>query len=192
MPKSVLFDKEKTIQRVTELFWEKGYNGTSMQDLVDVTGLNRSSIYNTYGDKFSLFTQALHHYKNSQTDFLNSLKNRAKSPKEVINLLFEGVWSELNPQNNKGCFLSNCTTELANANKDVHEFLEVNHEMMISLFTELIKQAQIEGEIDKSKDSKVLANFLFSSLHGLRVTSMIETDKKAIKGIADQVLSALN
>ena len=192
MPKSVLFDKEKTIKKVTELFWEKGYNGTSMQDLVDITGLNRSSIYNTFGDKFSLFTQALHHYKDSQTHFLTSLQDKTKSPKQVIHLLFEGVWSELNPVNNKGCFLSNCTTELANANQDVHKFLEINHHTMVDLFSDLISKAQEAGEIPADKNPKELANFLFSSLQGLRVTSMIETDKKAIKAIADQVLSALN
>ena len=59
MPKTITFDRTEVVQNVMELFWKKGYNGTSMQDLVDVTGLNRSSFYNTFGDKFSLFEEAL-------------------------------------------------------------------------------------------------------------------------------------
>ncbi len=191
MPKSVLFDKEDTIKKVTELFWRKGYNGTSMQDLVDATGLNRSSIYNTYGDKFNLFNEALNYYHKSQHDMLDELQQKAKSPKEMIHLLFNGIWSDLNSENNKGCFLSNCTTELANSDERVHDFLAANHLKMVQMFTDLIKQSQLEGEISQDKNPEVLANYLFSSLHGLRVTSMVATDRKTIKAIADQVLLAL-
>ena len=67
MPKSVTFDTENVMENVMELFWRKGYNGTSMQELVNATGLNRSSLYNTYGDKFSLFEQAIQGYSVRQT-----------------------------------------------------------------------------------------------------------------------------
>lgn len=191
MPKSVLFDKQKTIRKVTELFWEKGYNGTSMQDLVDVTGLNRSSIYNTYGDKFSLFTEALNYYRNAQNEMLDGIKAKAKSPKEFIHILFNGIWSELNSENNKGCFFSNCTAEMANSNDEVHGFLADNQEKMVCIFKDLIEKAQAQGEIKADKDVETLANYLFSSLHGLRITSMINPDRDKIKAVADQVLSAL-
>jgi TetR/AcrR family transcriptional repressor of nem operon len=191
MPKSVLFDRDEIIGKVTNLFWEKGYNGTSMQDLVDVTGLNRSSIYNSYGDKFQLFSEALRHYQKSQNNLLQSVQDKAKSPKAAIKLLFDGVWSEMSSGQTKGCFLSNCTTELSNTDPRIHQFLSENQKVVVKTFEKLIMKSQEAGEIDTTKNPEILAQYLFSSLQGLRVTAMIDGDAMHIKGIADQVLSTL-
>lgn len=191
MPKSVLFDREETIRKVTDLFWEKGYNGTSMQDLVDVTGLNRSSIYNSYGDKFQLFKEALCHYQRLQNDMLQSAQDTSKSPKDAIKLLFDGVWSEMSNGPVKGCFLSNCATELSNTEPQIHEFLADNQNKVVMSFEKLIIKAQEAGEIDPSKDANILAQYLFSSLQGLRVTAMVDSNKEHIKGIVNQILSTL-
>lgn len=191
MPKSVLFDREATIKKVTDLFWEKGYNGTSMQDLVDVTGLNRSSIYNSYGDKFQLFKEALCNYQKSQNELLASVQSEGRSPKAAIKMLFDGVWSEIKNGPSKGCFLSNCATELGNTDPRIHEFLEENQNAVVKIFQKLIVKAQEVGEIDKAKDAEILARYLFSSLQGLRVTAMIDADAKHLKGIAEQTLASL-
>ncbi len=191
MPKSVLFDREETIKKVTNVYWEKGYNGTSMQDLVNVTGLNRSSIYNSYGGKFQLFKEALCHYQRLQNGILQSLQDVSRSPKDAIKLLFDGVWSEMSSESAKGCFLSNCATELSNTEPQIREFLAENQKSVVNTFEKLIIKAQEVGEIDQSKDANILAQYLFSSLQGLRITAMVDTDKKHIKGIADQVLSTL-
>ena len=191
MPKSVLFDRDEVIRNVTDLFWEKGYNGTSMQDLVDATGLNRSSIYNTFGDKFQLFTESLKFYKNFQNDLINKARSNSKSPKAAIELLFNGVWEEMSSIPEKGCYLSNCATELSNTDPRIFNFLSKNKEAVVKSFTSLIEDSQKLGEINKNKDAEVLANYLFSSLQGLRVTSMIDRDKEHIKGISQLILQSL-
>lgn len=189
MPKSVTFDREQVIENVTELFWKKGYNGTSMQDLVNVTGLNRSSFYNSFGDKFTLFLEALKHYQSRQRDYLQELSNTAKTPKEAIQSLFEGISQELaSEQETKGCFISNCISELGNQDAQVHRFLVENKDQMVNTFKILIQEAQQQGEIDASKDAKTLALYLFSNLNGLRITSMIESD---IQGVTDLIISVL-
>ena len=192
MPKSVLFDKEDTIAKVTNLFWEKGYHATSMQDLVDATGLNRSSIYNTYGDKYNLFVEALKHYQLYQNELLAKAKKSTNSPKEVIKQLFNATWEKLNEANSKGCFLSNCATEMSNSDPQIKKFLLDNKSQMVAIFKLLIEAAQAMDEVDKEKDAELLANYLFSSLQGIRVTSMIDNDPKHIKGIAEQTLAVLN
>lgn len=192
MPKSVLFDKEDILNKVTNLFWEKGYHATSMQDLVDVTGLNRSSIYNTYGDKYNLFIEALKHYQLYQNELLAQAKKSSNSPKEVIIQLFNSTWEKLNDANSKGCFLSNCATEMSNADPQIKDFLLDNKTQMVTIFNLLIEAAQAMGEVSEEKDPELVANYLFSSLQGIRVTSMIDTNPKHIKGIAEQTLSVLN
>jgi len=191
MPKSVLFDRDEVIRNVTDLFWEKGYNGTSMQDLVDATGLNRSSIYNTFGDKFQLFNESLKYYKNFQNDLIDKARSSSKSPKAAIEKLFNGVWEEMNSTSEKGCYLSNCATELSNTDPRIFNFLSKNKEAVVKSFKLLIEDAQKLGEINSNKKAEVLANYLFSSLQGLRVTSMIDRDKEHIKGISQLILQSL-
>ncbi len=192
MPKSVLFDREDVLKKVTQLFWSKGYNGTSMQDLVDVTGLNRSSIYNSFGDKFYLYEESLKYYQKLQQDKLSTYFDEGKSPKQKIITFFEGTATEImHKEGSSGCFMSNCTTELATSNAQIHDFLVRNKETVTSLFRDLILEGQHHGEIDPEKSADDLAAYLFSSLQGLRVTGILENKPTAIQGIVRQTLSAL-
>jgi len=187
MPKSVTFDRDNVIENVMELFWKKGYHGTSMQDLVDVTGLNRSSFYNSFGDKFTLFEESLKHYQNQQNEFLQDSFSEAKSPKMAIISLFRGISDDIRNGNQKGCMITSCTSEMSH-DPMVKDFLVTNKDRVVASFSSLIKQAQEHREISLTKDPHTLALYLFSSLQGLRVTSMIEPNLEAVTG---EILSIL-
>lgn len=179
MPKSILFDKEKVMQNVIELFWKKGYNGTSMQDLVDATGLNRSSFYNSFGDKFSLFEASLKYYQEQQYNWLTKTCNEGKTPKEAIVSLFKGIIDDIKENGQKGCMLTSCTSEMSHDPR-VKEFLIDNKDRVVSTFESLILKSQHLGELPKEKNAKVLALYLFSNLQGLRITSMIDDDLEEV------------
>ncbi len=187
MPKSVAFDRERVIEDVMELFWRKGYNGTSMQDLVDVTGLNRSSFYNSFGDKFSLFEEALQYYQRQQDEFLQESFAEAKSPKMAIISLFKGISDDIRGGNQKGCMFTGCTTEMSHE-PAVKDFLVANKDRVVTSFSTLLRQAQELGEIAMTKDPETIALYLFSSLQGLRLTSMIEPNLEAV---TEEILSIL-
>jgi TetR/AcrR family transcriptional repressor of nem operon len=159
-----------------------------MQDLVDVTGLNRSSIYNTFGDKFHLFEESLKHYQKAQNDVLSKTVSEAKSPKDAIISLFQGISDDIKRGNNKGCMLTGCTTELSAEQLDVKNFLIDNKDRAVAIFKALIEGAQELGEISNHKSPQTLALFLFSSLQGLRVTSMIESN---LEDVTEEILSVL-
>ena len=180
MPKSVTFDREQVMMNVMELFWKKGYNGTSMQDLVDATGLNRSSFYNSFGDKFSLFQEALKHYQTQQDKTIRSFTKGAHSPRKAIISLFEGIAGDISAGNHKGCMITSCTTEMASNDDRVKNFLVENKKHVVDMFEILIKDAQEAGEIDKQRNAHSLALYLFSSLQGLRVLSMIDEEVELV------------
>ncbi len=186
MPKSVTFDRDQVMKAVVELFWKKGYNGTSIQDLVDATGLNRSSFYNSFNDKFSLFEESLKYYQEKQFKWISEFEN-VQSPKQAIISLFKGITTDIVDGNQKGCFIANCTTELVEEPK-VRELLQHNKDRLVSLFASLIIEAQKRGEISTTKKPDTLALYLFSSLQGLRVTSMIDTH---LQGVTEEILGAL-
>ena len=171
-----------------ELFWKKGYNGTSMQDLVDVTGLNRSSFYNSFGDKLSLFQESLKFYQEQQSELLQEYFTHSKTPKQAIISLFRGISDDIHAGNQKGCMFTSCTAELGGEPSQVQNMLVANKDKVVESFILLIREAQELGEIDAGKDPEVLALFLFTTMQGIRITSMLETDLEAV---TEEVLSIL-
>src|SRR5258707_12979870 len=111
MPKEILFDEHVALQKATELFWTKGYNGTSMDELTKATGLSRSSIYNTFGGKHALFMRCLRFYLDDQQRQLLELADQVKSVMERIRTVFAfAIEAALTDQLKKGCMMVNTTT----------------------------------------------------------------------------------
>lgn len=189
MPKTTTFDQDEVLQNAMQVFWDKGYHATSMQDLVDATSLNRSSIYNSFGDKFNLFYSSLKQYQASQKSTVDKWLVKSDGPRGAIRLLFEGILSDITKKDKtNGCFLSNCTTEMANESPEVKQLLQENQQSMEQLFHDLIVEAQALGQIDSSEDEDTLAAFYFSSLQGLRLVGVLKSDEKYLRGIIDQIL----
>jgi TetR/AcrR family transcriptional repressor of nem operon len=188
MPKVETFNKEQVLNNVIRLFHEKGYNATSMQDLVDATGLNRSSIYNSFGSKKELFQESLKTYRAIAQKSIQKVLIHSKNSKDSIRRIFATT-----PEfKNNGCLLSNCTTEMANQDQEIRSFLVNNLEHMQELFEELVSKGQSEGTINTHKSAKVYAMYLFTSLQGLRITEVLLNEPKDIESIIDTTLSILN
>lgn len=177
MPKSITFDKKEVIEQVMSLFWKKGYNGTSMQDLVDVTGLNRSSFYNTFGDKYTLFEEAQSHYQDVQLGSIEQMIAETASPLLAIKTIFEGLRQEITEgRGANGCFFSNCISELSNEEPRIKNLLLKGQARSVQILEDLVIKAQSDGEINPSRNAKSIALYLMSSIHGIRITSMIDTE----------------
>src|SRR5437868_5714416 len=110
MARSKDFDEQEVLSKAVNLFWLKGYNGTSMQDLVDGLGISRSSLYDTYGDKHSLYLKALESYQYAGNDQMCHIINSAPNAKEAIRSLLQFIANNLTQ---KGCFLVNAEVEVA-------------------------------------------------------------------------------
>ncbi len=187
MGKPESFDRETVMKQVTDLFWKKGFSATSMQDIVDATGLNRSSIYNSFGGKQEIYYETLKHYKNQvQTKSISNIVN--KSPKQALRGMFEIV---LKDTNMKGCYLSNCTTELANQDTKTLNFLTDNMDELVSLFTELIEKGKEIGEFRNETNSEEAALYLFSSLQGLRLTGMLVEKRERLSTVIDDIFKSI-
>src|ERR1700709_2334201 len=118
------FDEQEVLNKAVCLFWHKGYNGTSMQDLVDGLGISRSSLYDTYGDKHALFIKALESYQAVNSDKMCSIMNNAGSAREVIKNLLEFITNGLlKDVEQKGCFMVNAEVEVAPHDQEVNEMI---------------------------------------------------------------------
>ena len=191
MPKSETFDRNDVMDKITTLFWEKGFNGTSMQDIVDASGLNRSSIYNSFGDKFKLYLESLKHYRSTlQGPAIARLKNL--NPRLALKIFYEDVQRSIdNHTSDRGCLITNCTTELINQNKEIDRYVAESVQATIDFFRELILLGIEQGEFDKDIDVEKTSLYLYSSLLGLRVTAMQIPSKKRIGQLIDGIIEKI-
>jgi len=192
MPKTKQFDETEVLKKAKEVFCEKGYNGTSMDDLVQATGLSRSSIYGTFGDKHGLFLKSLNQYRCNQQGDLMQLFSKTDDPKKKIRSIFDYTIKDiLADKDRKGCLLINVSMELAAVDKEVADIACANMEEMEQLFYAWVKEGQAKGEITKKFSPKALARHLYSSLMGLRVSGRNRPDADALREIVKITLSIL-
>jgi TetR/AcrR family transcriptional repressor of nem operon len=118
------FDENEVLTKAIQLFWHKGYNATSMQDLVDALGISRSSLYDTYSDKHTLFLKALESYQKAGRERINEIVGQSVAAKETIIRLMELATNDLvSDKQQKGCFMVNAEVEVAPHDQDVSKLV---------------------------------------------------------------------
>jgi TetR/AcrR family transcriptional repressor of nem operon len=193
MPKEKLFDTEAVLTKAMELFWKKGYHGTSINDLVDTTGLSRSSLYATFEDKHKLYVAALRHYQTLQKKGLTNELDKQSSARKKIEVIFRAYLEAiLRDALGKGCFMVNTATEMTNQNKELAKIVGSDFEGMEELMYTLVKQGQSEGDISKKQKPKTLAHYLFSSYLGMRITGQAKPDRATLEDVVKVTLSVLD
>jgi TetR/AcrR family transcriptional regulator, transcriptional repressor for nem operon len=192
MQRPKYFDEKEALEAAVSLFWRKGYNATSMQDLVDCLGLSRSSIYDTYGNKHALFLKALESYIDSITTAMNAAVRNTTSAKRTIRELIEISTKEMiHDAQHKGCFFVNSFIEVVHQDPEGKDLLDRGNHQIEDIFFKAIKAGQEAGEILSRQNARALARFIFNSLKGMRVSVKSETDKKVFSDIIKLTMSVL-
>ena len=175
------------MDKALQLFREKGYNGTSTQDLVDRLCISRSSMYNCYSDKYNLFLQVLRRYRETATEGVIAKLKAAPSLKSALQQLFLDIIGD----ENGGCFLASCALETGPREPEVAQLVRENMEAVEKALAEAIKNAQRTGEISPHWTPKKLAGYLYNNLNGIMLLLSFGADKKACRDIASICLSVL-
>lgn len=189
MPRIKAFDETETLNKAMELFWKKGYQSTSVQDLVDHLGINRASLYDTYGGKKELFMRAFEGYQEFTKNTYYELLYAQPNVMEGFRKLFEHVVRENTDR--RGCFSVNVTTELVPEDQDLKEMLRINQMQFERLFFDYLKSGEVMGEISRGKDLKAFANLLFTLYNGVQVISKIESAPSRQLAAVEVVLQLL-
>ena len=193
MARKKQFEVEVVLDKAMKLFWQKGYNATSMDELVKTIGINRASMYNTFGSKFELFVSALNKYNTANAvriaDFLYYQLNVRKG----LQLLLENLTTEALIQGtSKGCFMVNTITEMANVNPELDEQLKSSRLALETVFYNYLKYGVDNGQVSPYKDLKTISSYLFTVQSGLYVNSKINTSKEEMGKIVRAALSILD
>ncbi|MBD8136110.1 TetR/AcrR family transcriptional regulator [Bacillus sp. CFBP 13597] len=191
MARSKEFDEKAVLRKAMELFWEQGYEKTSMQDLVDHMGIHRRSIYDTFGDKRSLFLASLNHYEELIVNEMESIISSTSSIKQTIRDVFIFVLNSIE-QYPKGCLSVNAAIELSLLDKEIGCIVTKMFNRTEDMFNNLIKRGQTSGELSKEIDSDNTSRFLHNNLVGIRVLIKTNYNKKELEGIINLALSVLD
>src|SRR5262245_58375545 len=183
MVRTKQFDKHQALDQAMELFWERGYNATSISDLVERLGVNRQSLYDTFGGKDQLFLSALERYRKLQSAPVQQLLEREGPALEVLKGFFQKFVDTLVDGSAKGCFMANTITELAGRDQGVSKVCAANARQLETAFGGLLLRAQQAGEIPADRPVVPLARFLTSTLNGLAVTARATPDRPVLEDI---------
>ncbi|SDE75321.1 transcriptional regulator, TetR family [Mucilaginibacter pineti] len=187
------FDEDDVLNKAICIFWHKGYNGTSMQDLVDGLGISRSSLYDTYGDKHTLYVKALETYQKAAGNQVCNIINNAASAKEAIKQLLELTIKDLlSDEQRKGCFSVNAGIEVAPHDAEVNSMICRGEQQVEDAFFHAIKKGQESGEITNKQDARALARFIFNAVKGMQVSAKGPTDKAFFDDIIQTTMLVLD
>lgn len=193
MPRTKQFNKQEVLKMAMELFWEKGFHATSINDLVAHLGINRASIYDTYGGKQELFNSAFDQYQLISRKTLDDLLTAEVTVKQgFLNLFHLAIQQSLADDCHKGCFVVNTITELVPGDAVIEHKLMENSATVEHVFADYIQKGIEKGELDTTKNPKVLASTIFALYSGLMVLAKIEQNETKLKDIVATGLSVLD
>jgi TetR/AcrR family transcriptional repressor of nem operon len=175
------------------VFWQRGYEGTSIDTLEIETGIRRGSLYNTFGDKRGLFLAAMDHYLDGYVAERLATLSDGESPKRAISTFFEDVASfTLGEGRGSGCLVTNTLVELAARDREIGRKIETSFAAIENRFYDAVQAAQTAGEIPEAKNTRALARFLVNSLHGLRVMAKLDPDREQLRDVVAITVAALD
>jgi len=187
MPWEKSFDEQNAIENAMRVFWEKGYEATSISNLIESTGINRGSLYNAFGGKRQLFTQSLLKYdtetRRAFIAQLEALDNPKLAFKTLFDTLVQQSKKDIQP---KGCFLVNTSIEIASHDKETRDIVTQGFMEFEAFFRRGIEVSQTRGDMPSTLDASSTAKTLFSLVIAIRVLGRGVYDEMSLQVIADQ------
>ena len=187
------FNRDDALQKAMVVFWSRGYEAASIQDLVKHMGINRQSLYDTFGDKHALYLQALDCYREVESRKVFDLLERSGSVKKSLRRLFAGVVEgSLCDRERRGCFTGNAMSELAGRCKKTAARTCSNMAAAEGAFYRALLRGKKEGELKRVRDPRAVARFLYSNLQGLILMAKATQDRETLEDVVKVTLSVLD
>jgi TetR/AcrR family transcriptional repressor of nem operon len=188
------FDPDAALRAALELFWRRGYEATSMSDLVEHLGVGRASLYATFGNKRELYLKALERYEQGLLpDLLADLARPGPALPGVRSLVRRyAVEATAEDLRGRGCFVTNTAAELAPHDPVAARRVERNWDQLETVLHSSLTRARDQGELPPGRDPVALARMLLVLLQGMRVVGKASADPARVRDAAEQALALLD
>ena len=192
MARPKAFEPDQALDAAMGVFWAKGYEATSVADLVDATGVNRASLYGTFGDKDRLFLASLQRYCDQRVEAMIDRLERPGLPLDNVRAVFQSIIDRVEQEGDRrGCFLCNSAVELGPHDPTVRGIVESHLRAIAAGFEDALMRAQVAGDLPVDLDAPAVALMLASQLNGLRVFAKAGFSADDLRRISETTLSLI-
>ena len=190
MARTVEFNECEIIDKAMNVFWEKGYQATSMQDLVDAMQINRSSIYNTFGDKHQLFMKCISiYFDNAMLEIKEKVAKQSSAKQALINIITDkAAWIV---DCDKGCLGIKTVFEIAPEDNEVRKQMSKNNEIFLQFLAEVVQKAIDDKELDGSEDATLMAEYIMTSFTGWKQSYILDRNPIRIKKMSEYLIKQI-
>ncbi|MFC9732668.1 TetR/AcrR family transcriptional regulator [Streptomyces roseolus] len=194
MARTKEFDPEAALQAALDLFWARGYEATSMADLVERLGIGRASLYATFGSKHELYLKAMDRYLETRDPRLVEELSAPGPALPAVRALVRRFAAEATAEGLRlsGCFVTNSAAELAPRDPAVARRVELSWEQIETLLYAALTRARAQGELPEGRDPRTLSRMLLVLLQGIRVVGKASTDPARVRDAAEEALRLLD
>lgn len=192
MARTKEFDPEVALTIAMEVFRRLGYEHASMEILMREMGISKQSLYDTFGDKRSIYLLALNQFRKNTNDGLRELFATGRSVKSGFAKLFELMARESKAEHERGCLLLSANLGRSVDDDAIRKFLRSNHREVEGIFRTALTKARERHELDKAKDPVALAKFFVATIQGMRALARLNHDRRELENIASVALQALD
>ena len=193
MARPVEFDENQVLTNAMEQFWREGYEASSVQKLLDCTGINRGTLYNSFGDKDTFFKSCVDQYnKIVEKQIVSSLLNEKLNAWDGIAAYFdEAVVNISSKRRSMGCLLVNSLCESINYDKDIKKVVRASLAKIRKALVVRLKEAQKKGKLTKGVTVEFAADVLINALYGIRVNSRDGKNSNQLKELIRHTIASL-
>ncbi|CAM2010741.1 TetR/AcrR family transcriptional regulator [Acanthopleuribacter pedis] len=185
------FDREQALDKALMHFYERGYHGSGMSDLVETMGIARQSLYSAWGDKRGLFMEAVNRYGHAQEVMIQEILDRPGSPLQNIRDVFQVMGQIALDPNSPGCLVGNTIAELNEADEEIKRMLLSHFETITAAIRATLVRAKEVGELPRGVNVRAIASTFCCIAQGLFIATKLEADPEMVKDVLDTAMSLL-
>jgi len=193
MPRPREFNADAALNRALDVFWSKGYEATSVDDLCAITGLSRSSLYSTFGRKRDLLLRSVDRYVERRTPDIAAILAQPMPVREAFATLARQFIEQIvSGPGRRGCFLGNCAAELPRGDRAALARVRQGLAQTEATFRAALMRAVACGELSSDVDIRALARFLTAGFQGLRLIGKVNPGRAVLEDVARTMLQCLD
>jgi AcrR family transcriptional regulator len=191
MARTKEFDRDQALRRAVEVFWDRGYEAASTEELLAAMGIGRQSMYNAFGDKRRLYIEALQHYQAETGAEMFERLSSAPSPLTALAGVLLEVARQTTEERRRGCMAVNAATEFGQADQEIGAIVSGGVNLCHVAYERLLAEAKRTGEARPDLDERAAARFLHSTLVGMRVQARSGASPETLHDIATVAIDGL-
>jgi TetR/AcrR family transcriptional repressor of nem operon len=187
------FETVDALRSAMRVFWKKGYEASSLADILTATNLSKSSLYAAFGGKRELFLAAFEAYRKDRMQYVHQMLNNGQLARQSIETFFRhGIAHSQEETHAYGCMTANEAVELAPHDSDIQRLVAEDFQALEDVFIQAIDRGHADGSITSRKEPRTLARFLVVSLQGLQVMARAKSDLARLDDTVTVMMAVLD